>query len=176
MKLNSMLVPLVILMFVTVVHSKEKEVYAYRGSFYKDVYRITKESDSQGRVSFGGDRLSAARFCGEKISFFCFSSFGIAFAVPKDLSADNEVWEVDGLEFSMKSKNISLKILGQEYDNLYIISGPVNRNKVLYNNYIDMFFIYSVEHGLLGFSYSQDDKIFWLEQGYGFAAKSRIEK
>lgn len=141
--------------------------YSYRGGLkYYDHISLGKLGDKDAIIA-GSDNVLLTDMCNEKSDFFCFFSIRYAFSVPKNLIAQKS-WVVENVEFKVVENNISYSILGNEYNNLYLIQTPASGTLVGRHTGESTFWLYSKKYGLLGFSQQKDRITHWLQQQKGF--------
>ena len=130
----------------------------------KHVFTITTSPPSIA----GGDLARPASICEKHQGFICIGNSDFAFAVPSPLQSDVTDWEYDGRKYHV-TRTGPLYVLGVVKNVWYIES---DQRAMKYQ------FVYSLSHGLLGFSWSTGlEKYVFLAGGaMGFGPQKSIRE
>ena len=114
-----------------------------------------------------GDRAVNANFCKDGAAFTCFTSEWISFSFPKKMSVTPSEWSENGFLFK-RSDLTTVQVFGVCHEAYKVTS---NQNGREFN------FLYSLSHGLLGFSVEIDNqKLTYIAQNSaGFGAARGVE-
>lgn len=136
------------------------------------------EGESDGSISFDYHNSSQAFVCPKESPFFCFMSSEFALAVPRDLNDGVDEWKYRGVTFKVVERDFLQLVLERRIENLMVIKGSKSGPGL---GQCEKYFLYSQEHGLLGFQILGGQKrckerVWWLvgaDSGFG---ASRFER
>ncbi len=106
-----------------------------------------------GSITWGGDFVRHYKDCAEDEQYTCLFSTNVVFVLPKRMSKEMGGWSCRDYEFVVRENNVSVKLFGKKFDNLYRIEIPpafTPRGR----EDGDMFeFLYNPQVGVIAFGY-----------------------